>query len=107
MRPQMDYIIAIFPDIKHDNYRNFFINYPDFENASAMTKDETLSFFANHDYQLLEQQGLGFLPVHRFTIPFFNISFRVPRPCLWLMGDLDQFFNYRSTGYWLAVFKRK
>lgn len=105
LQPSMKHIIAIFPDVEHQSYQDFFINHPGFSNPSAMTKSDTLAFFSKHNYKLLDQQELIFLPVHRFKIPFFNATLRVPRPCLWLMGLFEPWVKPQKGRYWLAVFK--
>ncbi len=94
---RMQYIIGIFPDINHRNYRCFFKKNPSFNNYSEMDQAQTVNFFKKHDYDLLYSKSVTHIPYRCYSFTgqsrYFNL--------------LDSFFRKKNSGaYWICLFKR-
>ncbi len=96
LHPRMKHVLAVFPYTDHANYHAYFKRHPTEQNVNAMTHAQTLSFMADHDYDLVEVSDATYVPFHRLamgpihvvTARLFNIvdtclSRHLP-PCYWI-----------------------
>jgi hypothetical protein len=97
LKPSMQYIIGVFPDINHQNYKYFCKDNPQFINPSAMDKPQTMDFFKKHGYNPVESKEVTFISNHHYRFKGKEKLFNL----------LDLFFRWKNTGaYWISLFKR-
>lgn len=101
MNQKMEYIIGIFPNLDHPNYKVFMHKNPGFSNPSAMTVDETIQFFGQFNYSLLLKKEL----IH---IQYYSYYFNKYAKHIfgYIFNLIDQSFCNSSCAYWIGIFKK-
>lgn len=104
-KSQFRHIICIVPDKDASNFKYFTHRNPEFGNPSLMGINETIEFFKEQDYRLLENKGMTRLPFHKFNaIPFFS---RIPINVKnYFFTMLDRLYFFGKNQYSILTFER-
>jgi len=100
-RPEVEYIIAVFPHIDHINYKTFLKNNPGFVNPGAMSQAMTIDLFLAHGFKHILLKDVTHIP--HFTLNKVRMGGLTKR----ILNILDPLFKSKNGSYWLAVFEKQ
>jgi trans-aconitate methyltransferase len=100
LSPSASVIIGVFPYLDHPNYRSFQRAFPDFDNCSAMTEQETDQLFAQAGFALAKKVELTAIAYHGLRVPYCN--FLITR----ILNLVSALMPRRRCAYWLGVYQR-
>jgi hypothetical protein len=100
MRPRIQTVVGLFPEITHKNYLAFTQLDPH-SNIHAMDRTQTIAFFHRHGYALRTQSGANYI-AHQCLRP------RAIRKYYWLfLNPFEYVVPKRNACYWIGVFSRQ
>lgn len=99
MRPRVQTVIGVFPNTASANYRRYTARSPA-TNIHEMGREETVSFFARHGYQVGAQQDLCYVPLNLIE------SNQLRKAASVLVTPWADWFPKKEANYWMAVFSR-
>ena len=92
-------IIGIFPCTESANYQRYVSREPG-RNINAMSRDETIAYFAKHGYQLKHQKEFCYAPLNYFNSKYARLA------ATYFLNPIERFFPRREACYWMGVFDR-
>ncbi|MCC6818893.1 MAG: methyltransferase [Bacteroidia bacterium] len=104
-RSQYKYILALVPDVDSDNFSFFTKQNPNFQNPSKMTLNETIQFFHDTGYELINTVKTTMISFHKWNekLVKFKIPFTLRNFIFFLLNKLS-FFG--KPKYHILVLKR-
>jgi hypothetical protein len=100
MKYQTEYIIGVFPHTDHENYRAFLNQNPGFVNASEMNREQTISFFKEFHFDLLQSKDVTFISYYKKRKIIFHSINDI------LYNLFDGLYKKKKGAYWIGVFKK-
>ena len=100
MRPRIEHIIGLFPDVNSKNYRCYKKRNPSM-NANEMDRDQISEFFGRHGYATKTTVDASFIPHHCIQ------PMRVQQITRYGLNPFGNLVSKKDPCYWAALFTRE
>lgn len=98
-------IIAVFPNVRTNNFKTFERNNPDFENPSKMSIEETIEVFQQCHFKVVEKKECVGVAFHKWQKTMNRLH--VPLPIKnFIFTTLDICLPFLNKEYFIVKFKR-
>ncbi|MCA9218130.1 MAG: class I SAM-dependent methyltransferase [Planctomycetales bacterium] len=99
MRPRVEHVIGLFPDISSRNYRCYKKRHPTM-NANEMDRNEVSAFFNRHGYETKKTLDASFIPHHCIQ------PMRLQQIARYGLNPFGNLVSKKDPCYWVGLFSR-